>query len=188
MPTTLGLIASLVTAGSGLAQISNGTTGQVELSLNQSFAHSQLSFNGAASTTLRNVTQNSVPTLVWGSDNLATQPWVTSGLATKQSVVTGLSYGVTQIAPGGNSPVNAIRCNSHILSIGGSSQPQLLFEYSTSNALPHQFVGSASNFYFNIRTAAAATDFWNTAGLALRINARSLNIQNLGERVKYKDV
>ena len=85
-----------------------------------------------------------------------------------------------QIAPGGNSPVNAIRCNSHILSIGGSSQPQLLFEYSTTNALPHQFVGSASNFYFNIRTAAAATDFWNTAGLAFRINANSLNIQCFG--------
>jgi len=89
LPTTLGLIASKVTAGAGISRISNGSTGEVELSLNQSFAHSQLSFDGS-NNTLRNVTQNSVDTLVWGSDNLATQPWVTSGLATMIKILFSL--------------------------------------------------------------------------------------------------
>jgi hypothetical protein len=179
LPTILGLIASKVTAGAGLTLISNGSTGQVELSLNQSFPHSQLNFNGAASTTLRNVTQNSVPTLVWGSDNLATQPWVTSGLATKQSVVTGLSYGAVNLAP--NAPVNAIRANSGYLSIGGGATwPQLLFDLAPSSSTPHRIAGSAANFYFEIRTTQAAIDFWNTSGIALKINANSKNINAYG--------
>ena len=178
LPTTLGLIASLVTAGAGLTQISNGTTGQVELSLNQSFAYSQLNFNGS-SNTLRNVTQNSVDTLVWGSDNLATQPWVTSGLATKQSVVTGLSYGAVNLAP--NAPVNAIRANSGYLSIGGGvAWPQLLFDFAPSSSTPHRIAGSGANFYFEIRTTQAAIDFWNTSGIALKINANSKNINAYG--------
>jgi hypothetical protein len=90
LPTILGLIASKVTAGSGISRISNGSTGAVELSLNQSFAHNQLSFNGSSSN-LRNVTQNSVDTLVYGSDNLITTPVLTTQLATKQNLLAGVS-------------------------------------------------------------------------------------------------
>ena len=90
LPTLLGLLASKITAGTGLSAIANNQTGAVQLSLNQSFAHSFLNFNGT-SKTLRNVTNNSVDELTWGSESVATQPWVTSGLAAKQDNLNYLS-------------------------------------------------------------------------------------------------
>jgi hypothetical protein len=90
LPTILGLLASKITNGSGLVRTANNTTGAVELSLNQSFAHSQLSFGGT-SLTLRNVVNQSggvtYYNLTWGSDTLATQPWATTALNTKQNTL-----------------------------------------------------------------------------------------------------
>jgi len=71
LPTILGLLASKITNGSGLSRTANNTTGAVALSLDQTFQHSQMKFTGSTKT-LRNVTNNSVDELTWGTDVLAT--------------------------------------------------------------------------------------------------------------------
>ncbi len=171
LPTLLGLIGSKVTAGAGITRISNGSTGQVELSLNQSFVHSQLSFTGSTNS-LRNVTNNSVDELTWGNDALVTAP----ALAAKQDVLPGVSVSAS-----------ALNSTRHMFFVGDYQAPSYIMLTCSGSSGNYALLWSSVGM-ISIRAPTAATLnlFSSAAGPALDIAANA-NITYHGSLTSASD-
>ena len=178
LPSLLGLLVNKITTTSngGLARLANATTGEVQLSLDQSFRYSQISFQNSSTKSLRCIIQNGSADLVWGVlsgtlETIATQPWANQQLALKQSLLTGLNQTAQNtISANTNLDNHSLSIRSHIVS---RAQAQINLEYASGS----NHILWANNASYAMYTPNPATEisWYNSAGVALKASANSLN-------------